>query len=251
MDTIEVKPSIHHVENPQELAQKAFDIFCNSARKAIDARGKFFVAISGGHTPEGFFELLADNEKNSEIDWTRIQLFWVDERCVPPEADASNYGLAAHLFLERVPIPESNIHRISGERDILDQAVKEYEETIFRAFSISPGHIPCFDMVILGMGRDGHVASLYPNSYAQFDTEDIVTTVYLMDGNYNRITLTSPVLTAARKLMILISGPEKAEIVKEVLQGPPDEVKYPVHTLWTVLDKISWIIDAQAGKLIR
>ena len=101
------------------------------------------------------------------------------------------------------------------------------------------------------MGQDGHVASLYPNSYAQFDTEDIVTTVYLMDGSYNRITLTSPVLSAANQLMILISGSEKAQIVKEVLTGQPDQVKYPVHTLWPVLDKITWIIDSQAGKLIK
>ncbi len=132
----------------------------------------------------------------------------------------------------------------------LEDAVRRYEVTIRQAFCIDEKQIPHFDLIVLGMCPDGHIGSLYPNSYALIDTEDMVSAVYLMDGDHNRITLTHPVLCAARHLTILVSGPEKAQILKEVLQSEPDEMKYPVHTLWPILDKVTWLVDSEAAMLL-
>ncbi len=243
-----IKPNITRVGTPEDLAICAFEMFVASADKAIQTNGCFNVAISGGHTPERFFELLAERSESCSIQWDKIQIFWVDERCVPPDADASNYGLAAATFLEKVSIPLKNVHRMSGENRDYAEAVKEYEGVIRSVFKIQPGQMPCFDLIVLGMGADGHIGSLFPNSYALFDTQDLVSAVYMMDGEYSRITLTHPVLCGAQHLVILVSGPEKAGILKAVLRSEPDEVKYPVHTLWPILHKVTWVVDSQAGK---
>ena len=251
MDTIKSgKKNIIRVGTSEDLAHAALSSFCGRARVAIVEKGRFNVAISGGHTPERFFELLGCTDEGRSVEWDKVQVFWVDERCVSPEADASNYGLAAHTFLDKVAIPPENVHRMSGEVSDYDTVVKEYEQTIRNVFNLSPGQLPCFDLIILGMGDDGHIGSLFPNSAALFDTQDLVSAVYFMDGNYNRITLTHPVICAAKHLVILIGGSEKADILKEVLCGEPDEVKYPVHTLWPILDKVTWLIDEEAAKHI-
>jgi 6-phosphogluconolactonase len=244
------KPNIIQVESPEDLAIAACNRFVQLGRKAIEKKGTFHVAISGGHTPTRFFQLLGICPISETIEWEKVQVFWVDERCVPPEAEASNYGLAAHTFLDKVPIPVSNVHRVTGECDDYGKAVSEYEETIRRVFGIKPGQMPQFDLIVLGMGSDGHIGSLFPNSYALFDTNDLVSPVYLMDGNYNRITLTHPVMCAASQLLILISGPEKAQIVREVLQSEYDDVKYPVHRLWPIINKVTWLIDGEAAKFL-
>ena len=243
-----IKPDVNRVDSPDDLANRAFEIFLESSEKAINSEGCFNVAISGGHTPEGFFELLAERPEAKSIQWDKIQLFWVDERCVPPDADASNYGLAAHTFLDKVNIPAQNVHRMPGESEDYEEAVGEYDAVIREVFELRPGQMPSFDLIVLGMGADGHIGSLLPNSYALLDTDDLVSTVYMMDGKYSRITLTHPVLCAAQHLVILVSGYEKAAILKEVLHSEPDEIKYPVHTLWPILHKVTWVVDSQAGK---
>lgn len=241
--------NIVSVNTPEDIASSALDGFIDEAEKAISRKGSFYVAISGGSTPERFFELLGETQRGRDIHWEKVQVFWVDERCVAPEADTSNYALAAHTFLDKVDIPIENVHRVSGEVSDYSQAVEDYEHTICDIFNLKPGQFPEFDLIILGIGDDGHIGSLFPNSYAHFDTRDIVTAVYQMSG-LNRITLTHPVICAAKRLFLLASGDRKAHILKEVLQGEPDEVKYPVHTLWPILDKVTWIIDSKAGKLL-
>lgn len=242
--------NIVKVDSAQKVADAAFAEFVKEANEAIDRKGSFNVAISGGHTPEGFFELLGDNTSAGSLSWDKIQIFWVDEHCVPPEASASNYGLAEHTFLEKVHIPKENVHRIFGEsRDYYD-AVREYDSTIRRVFNLAPGQLPEFDLITLGMGVDGHIGSLFPNSYALFDTDDLVSPVYFIDGKCNRITLTHPVICAAERIMIIVSGSEKANTLKEVFQTEPDEVKYPVHTLWPILHKVTWLIDRDAAMFL-
>lgn len=242
--------NVRRVGNPEELAHTALEVFVRDGRKAIAEKGAFHVAISGGHTPAHFFELLGREPESLGLAWESIQVFWVDERCVPPEAEASNYGLAAHTFLDKVPIPAKNVHRVTGECVDYGMAVSEYQDAIREVFGIRPGETPRFDLIVLGMGADGHIGSLFPNSYALFDTEDLVAIVYMTEGGYSRITLTHPVICAARRLMILVSGPEKARILKEVLTSEPDPVKYPVHTLWPILNKVTWVIDDEAGQLL-
>jgi 6-phosphogluconolactonase len=244
--TKQAKPRVTQVGDAEDLARTARDLFVRDAHEAVRRTGRFCVALSGGHTPQQFFGLLGE----ADIPWQSVQLFWVDERCVPPDAEASNYGLAAQTFLSRVEIPPANVHRISGESESLDEAVAAYEAQIREAFGLRAGQMPQFDLIVLGMCPDGHIGSLYPNTYALIDTEDIVSAVYLMDGDHNRITLTCPVLCAARHVVILVSGREKAQILQAVLASEPDEIRYPVHTLWPVLDKVTWIVDREAASLL-
>ena len=248
MDTAKtVKPNIIKAENGQKLAAEALHQFIDAAQKAIQAKGSFYVAISGGHTPTDFYEMLSEESAYSQIDWHKVHLFWVDERCVLPSAEASNFGLAVHTFLLDVPIPGENIHRVSGESTNYEAAAKEYERVILRVFGIAPGQMPQFDLIMLGMGADGHIGSLLPNSHALFETAHLVCTVYRMDGDFSRITLTVPVIKEASRIVILISGQSKAEIVRDVFTSEPDPVKYPVHFLWPIMDKITWLIDASAA----
>jgi 6-phosphogluconolactonase len=251
MDMVKsLKPNIIKAENNDNLAHEALQQFIDTAQNAIQSKGVFYVAISGGHTPTAFYELLSQESNYTQIDWEHVHLFWVDERCVLPSAEASNFGQAAHAFLLDVPIPGENIHRVSGESHNYEAAAKEYEQVILNVFKIRPGQVPQFDLIILGMGADGHIGSLLPNSTALFETQHLVCTVYRMDQDFSRITLTIPVIQQASKILILIGGRAKAEIVRDVFHSEPDEVKYPVHFLWPNMEKITWIIDCQAASLL-
>ncbi|MFA5293696.1 MAG: 6-phosphogluconolactonase [Phycisphaerae bacterium] len=244
------KLKIIDVQDPVDLAQRAFELFKDAAQRAVSEKGVFHLAISGGKTPRQFYQLLGKDSQSMNLPWDKIELFWVDERCVKPDSPDSNYKLAADTFLNSVPIPKQNIYRITGEKDDYSIAVEEYDLFLKKTFNLQPGQLPVFDLMILGMGPDGHIGSLLPNSYALFDTEDLVTVVYQMCQGHNRITLTHPVMCAAQQLIVMVSGAEKAEIVRDVLLGGPDEVKYPVHTLWPILDKVVWLIDRQAAKYL-
>lgn len=244
------KANVEIVADPEGLAQRSLEFFIGDAQRAVEAKSVFYVAISGGYTPRRFFELLGEVPTAIALPWDRIQLFWVDERIVPPDSQRSNYKLAADTFLAKVAIPEENVHRIPTEDSDFKVAAHRYEETIRGVFALEANQIPEFDLIILGMGAEGHTGSLFPNSYAPFDKENLACVVYVLDEKLNRITLTHPVLCAASHLAVLVSGKEKADILKEVLTCEPDEVRYPIHTLWPVLDKVTWLVDSDAAKLL-
>jgi 6-phosphogluconolactonase len=232
----------------EDLARRTVRAFVTAAQDAISTRDRFFAALSGGHTPERFFRQIASTPEAKSLPWQKVHIFWVDERYVPPDSPASNYRMAAEAFLDQVPIPGDNVHRIPTEYGDINDAAREYERTIRAVLGVEEGHMPQFDLMVLGMGRDGHTGSLMPNSYATFDTDDLVCVVYMMDtGAMNRVTLTRSVLHAARGLVVLVSGQEKAQTLKEVLTSEPDEVKYPIHVLWPVLDKVTWLVDRDAA----
>ncbi len=232
------------------LAHRCLDIFVADAQKAIDDRGTFNIAISGGFTPKHFFELLADSPAGATVSWEKIHLFWVDERYVPVDSQCSNYQRVYDTFISRVALPKGNVHRIPTEPEDFMLAARSYEETIREVFNLDEGQFPEFDLIVLGMGAEGHTGSLFPNSYASFDAADLACVVFVMDEKLNRITLTYPVLRAARHIVVLVSGEEKAEILQTVLASEPDEVQYPIHLLWPVLDKVTWLIDSDAAKLL-
>ena len=248
MTTTQQKPRIEIVSNPESFAQRSVEIFVADAQKAIRTKDIFYVALSGGHTPKHFFEMLSEMEQAKKLLWNKIHLFWVDERYVPPVSPQSNYKLAADTFLSKVSIPQNNIHRIPTEYGDFHVAARQYEKTIRDVFNLEENEIPEFDLIVLGMGADGHTGSLFPNSYASFDTEDLACVVYVLDDKLNRITLTHPVLCAASHLVVLVSGREKAAILNEVLNNEPDEVRYPIHTIWPILDKVTWLVDSEAAK---
>jgi len=244
------KLKIVEIRDSRELAQKALELFIDSVHETLKSKKVFYLAISGGKTPHDFYQMLGEDKRSCDLPWDKIELFWVDERCVKPDSPDSNYKLAGDTFLKNVPIPKQNIHRITGENEDYNKAVQEYDSSLRKVFEVEQGRLPEFDLMILGMGGDGHIGSLLPNSYALFDTEDLVTVVYQMCEGHNRITLTHPVMCASKQLIIMISGQEKAEIVRDVFVNEPDEVKYPVHTLWPILDKVVWLIDRQAAKYL-
>lgn len=245
------KYNIEMVSDAEDLARRAVDLFVQAACEAIEARGVFCTALSGGHTPGRFFGLLGAAPEAKALPWERIHVFWVDERYVPPDSEASNYKLAADTFLDKVGIPPENVHRIPTEYEDINDAVCAYECAIREVFGLQEGEMPEFDLIVLGMGADGHTGSLFPNSFATFDTDDLACVVYVMDNTtMNRVTLTHPVLLAARCLVVLVAGREKAQTLKEVLTGEPDAVRYPIHVLWPVLEKMTWLVDREAASEI-
>ena len=250
MTAIKYKPKIEVMANPEILALKTAEVFITEAEQTVASKKAFYTALSGGNTPKRFFELLGTLPQSVALPWDKIHLFWVDERYVPIISPQSNYKLAADTFLNKVPIPQNNIHRIPTEFDDFNEAAKKYEKIIKTVFQLGEGQIPQFDLIILGMGADGHTASLFPNSYATFDTNDLACVVYVMDEKLNRITLTHPVLSAAKHLIVLVSGKEKASILREVMTSEPDEIHYPIHTLWPVLNKITWFVDRDAASFL-
>jgi 6-phosphogluconolactonase len=249
------KPIVQVLPDADAVSRECLRKFFESANNAVKSKGIFHFAVSGGHTPKEFFELLGDEPQARSLDLNKMHVFWVDERYVPKDSPMSNYKLAMDTFLTKVPIPEQNIHPIPTEHEDFETSAKEYAKTIRSVFGLKGGHLPVFDFILLGMGADGHTGSMFPNFYATFDTKDIACVVYLLDQKLpdqqvNRITLTHPVLCAASQLVVLVTGEEKAETLKTVLTGPPDEVRYPIHTLWPALSKILWLVDATAAKLL-
>jgi 6-phosphogluconolactonase len=194
--------------------------------------------------------MLGELPESKALPWEKVQLFWVDERCVPPDSEQSNYKLASDTFISEVAIPAQNIHRVQTERSDSKAVAKHYESTMRDIFDLQQNQLPVFDLIVLGMGGDGHTGSLFPNSYAPFDTDDLACAVYELDDKLSRITMTHPVLKAALHLTVLVSGEEKAEILKNVLTQEQDEVRYPIHTLWPVLERITWLVDTDAAKLL-
>ena len=248
--TAKYKPNIQVASGPEDLARQTVQLVVSAAKNAIEARDVFYMALSGGSTPRRSFELLAATPPARSLPWDKIQVFWVDERYVPPDSSYSNFRLAADAFLDKFDIPPDNIHRIPTEYDDIKVAARNYETTLRDVFGLQQNEIPQFDLIILGMGTDGHTGSLFPNSYAPFEADDLACVVYVLGETLNRITLTHPVLRAARCLAVLVSGHEKAQTLRNVLTGEPDEVKYPIHVLWPVLDKIRWLVDRDAAQSI-
>lgn len=241
------KPHIIKSASPVQTAQEAVNFFKDKVQDAIARRGVFNCAISGGSCPILFFELLA---VESLLEWSKIHIFWVDERCVEPTHKDSNFNLAKRLFLSKVAIPAENIHRIYGEKPAY-QAVEEYEQDIRLHFGISQGQWPVFDVAVMGLGVDGHTASLLPGTDVLDNHTDVAVQVYSDAAPYTRITLTVPTLTAARSLIFLITGRDKAEIIREVLTYPLRPWQYPVQTLWPAVEKMTWLVDADASRWIE
>lgn len=242
------KPQIEIASDAQDLAYRMVQLFVSTAREAVASRGVFHAALSGGHTPEFFFRRLAAEPEAKAVPWDKTHVFWVDERYVPPDSPASNYRLAVETFLTQIDIPPANVHRIPTEYDDMGGAVHAYERTMREVFGLAQGEIPQFDLIVLGMGSDGHTGSLFPDSYAAYNTDDLACAVYVTDETMlNRITLTLPVLLAARRLVVLVSGREKAQTLKEVLTGEPDQVRYPIHALWPSIERVIWLVDREAA----
>jgi 6-phosphogluconolactonase len=243
--TATLKPRIQVVSDLEAMSHKAAEMFVNSSRTCMASQGKFSVAISGGSTPRRLYTLLGSNPYREEVNWLLVHFFWVDERCVPKEHEESNFKAAFDTLLSKISIPDENIHRIMGE-GAPDKAARDYEEEVRKSFGMSG--LPMFDLVILGMGEDGHTASLFPGSSLLKERIRLAAPVYLERPNRNRITLTLPVLNNATQILFLIAGHSKADVVYEILGNERKKERYPAGLIRPVHGAMTWLIDQEAAK---
>jgi len=224
----EILPGVHVYADPSEVARGAARMFIDYAWQSIAKDGRFMVALSGGNTPRTMFELLASNEFRGQVDWAKVHVFWSDERAVPPTNPESNYGMARRELLIRVPIPESNVHRMEAEKPSIGRAAHEYEEVLRKYLDLDDRGFPRFHLIFLGLGKDGHTASLFPGARVTRQTSRWVSTPLVTKMNMRRMTLTLPVLDAASRVVFLVVGSEKAEILHAVLEETSDP-PYPAQ----------------------
>ena len=231
-------------EDKQQLAEAAARDFAERASKAIESSGQFAVALAGGSTPEATYKLLA-SEYADEVDWGNVHVFFGDERSVPPDDEDSNYRMAREALLDHVAI--GSVHRMKGEL-LPDEAAVQYEEGL-REFFGSLGGAPELDLIQLGLGDDGHTASLFPNTPALEVTDRWVAQNPVPKLETVRITLTLPVINAAKAVSFLVAGEGKAEALKEVLEGDAEPHDYP-SKLVQPAGELNWMVDEEAASLI-
>ena len=240
-------PNVQVIETPELVAGVAAQFFVKLAR-SITTERSFSVALSGGNTPRRVYELLAEDEFKDQIDWPQVHLFFGDERPVPPDDPASNYGMARTALISRVPIPESNVHPISGAGDPHENA-RDYEHELKAHF---PGATwPRFDLVWLGIGEDGHTASLFPGTAAIKENKAWVVANWVDHLNEHRITLTAPAINAAANVVFLVTGENKAARLAEVISGPFKPHALPAQLIKPTRGSLLWMVDAAAASQLR
>ncbi|HEX4794357.1 MAG TPA: 6-phosphogluconolactonase [Humisphaera sp.] len=223
------------------IAHEAAEVIVESAAQAVAREGRFSIALSGGHTPETLFALLADEPYRSKIDWSKVEIFFGDERCVPPDSPQSNYGMAKRTMLDRLPIPPDQIHRMRGEIDP-QEAAKEYGQMLKEKFGDGG-----LDLVLLGMGDDGHTASLFPGTDALHERQHRCVANHVPKLNTWRITLSAPFINRARCVVILVAGADKSDRLTQVLEGPRDPDNLPIQLIQPENGHLLWLIDAAAA----
>jgi len=229
------------------LAKQGAEVFVASARRSVDKRGRFTVAISGGSTPRRMHKMLAREPYFLNIPWGKIHLFWVDERCVPQDNPESNCGTAKRDFIDEVPISETQVHLITCGSSPRVSA-KTYQKILSDFFSFKSTRIPRFDLICLGMGADGHIASLFPGQKTLYEKEKLVVAVKGGDLNLNRISMTLPLLNQARHIVFLITGEEKARTVQTVLEDR--KTRLPAQKIRPLNGQLTWLLDRGAASLL-
>jgi len=218
--------------NAQELARGAAEYFVARSGEAVAQKGFFTVALSGGSTPKLLYEQLV----GEQVPWSKTHFFWSDERHVPPDHPDSNYRMTYEAMLSKVPVPEANIHRVHGENPNAAEAANEYEQTL----------LP-LDLILLGLGTDGHTASIFPGSEVLHEKKRLVAAPWVEKVNAYRITMTLLVLNSGASVLFLVSGAEKAEIVKEVIEGPK---QYPAQFVQPAHGQLLWMLDKDAASFL-
>jgi len=239
-----MSPEIKIVADLPTLYRAGADEFIRCAREAVAAHGRFAIALSGGSTPKGVYSLLAEA---NDLPWDKIHFFFGDERDVPPTDPESNYRMANESLLSRVPVPPGNVHRIAAEMGAR-LAVLQYQSELYAFFNLASSQWPRFDLIMLGMGPDGHTASLFPGSAALNETEFWVTDNWVEKFKTYRITLTFPVINHAAEVMFLVAGQDKSQVLKEVLQGKAEA--YPCQRVKPLNGRLLWLVDKAAGSLL-
>ncbi len=227
-----------------QLARAAAELFVNTAADTIEARGSFRVALSGGTTPRRLYKLLATSAFSSRVDWKHVDIFWGDERYVPANDPESNYHMTAEALLCHVRIPAANVHRVPTEISPPSAAAAAYEEQIRQSFA-DPSTLQ-FDLIYLGLGTNGHTASLFPHSPALREQSRLVVADLVAEVNGWRITMSAPLLNRGRIVVFLVQGQEKSQVLRDVLLGPSDPERLPAQLI-APEGKLLWMVDEVAA----
>jgi 6-phosphogluconolactonase len=240
-----MKPDLRVSSTVAELNHAAAHHLLGIAGRAVAERGRFTLVLAGGSTPKGLYALLADDpQMRATMPWSKTHFFWGDERCVPPDHADSNYRMAQEAMLAKAPVVAGNIHRIKAE---VPDAAEQYAQTIKRMFDLMPGQFPRFDLVLLGMGPDGHTASLFPHTTALEENQKTVVSNFVPKLSANRITLTAPTINHAAQVAFLIAGADKAPALKAVTQGAANPGEYPAQLVRPVAGEMVWLVDQSAA----
>jgi 6-phosphogluconolactonase len=243
-DTIEVT---YYVDSAAEaVSERAAQYFVDAIRAAAATRGKARIAISGGNTPKRAFQLLASEPYREQIPWEALELYWVDERCVAPDQPDSNYRMTKEALLDSAPLNENQIFRIKGELEP-EEAAAQYEFDIRQSFRLEGAEMPIFDLVALGMGPDGHTASLFPHTEGLHEMMRIAIANHVLAKETWRVTLTWPVINRARDVFFLIEGADKVAALKGVFLGPRDPETYPSQLIRPDSRRITLLLDSAAA----
>ncbi len=247
MSPTTLPPEIRIVADADALARASAEEFRQAVDSAVGARGQAAVALSGGSTPRLLYRLLAGDADRDRIPWARVHFFFGDERHVPPEDPESNYRMAFEAMLQRAPVPQGNIHRIRGEAPEAKAAASDYERDLTRHFRLRAGEFPRFDLALLGLGADGHTASLFPGTRALREERRLAVANWVGKLDTTRITLTAPVFNHAACVLFLVSGQDKAIPLKSVLQGAHEPEQLPAQLIHPDRGRLLWLADRAAA----
>lgn len=237
---------IRILTTPQELFAAAAEEVVHAADQAVKERGRFTIALSGGSTPKSLYNLLATNARNT-LPWDRMFFFWGDERHVPPTDSDSNYRMADEAMLSKVPVPAGNVFRVAAENPDAAAAAEAYEQTLRKFFQLNAGEFPSFDLILLGMGPDGHTASLFPGTAGLQEKSHLVIANWVEKLKTHRLSFTLPVLNAARCVAFLVSGTDKAPALHAVLEENVSGEQYPSKLIQPKDGKLIWFLDRAAA----
>jgi len=246
-----MQSAVEIFRNAAELAQQAAQLILTQSQLGVARNNLFTIALSGGSTPKRLYELLADptQQFRSQLPWDRIHFFWTDERHVPPDHPDSNYRMVREAMLVRAPVPPTNVHRMLSEKPNASEAANDYESQLRDFFHLPAGELPRIDFALLGLGPEGHTASLFPDSEVLQETQRWVAAPWIAKLNSYRLTMTLPVLNNASTVVFLVSGSEKAEILREVLKGEPD--RFPAQRINPTNGALSWLVDENAASKLQ
>ena len=244
-------PDVRILINIDAIAKRAAQDFLQSATQAVSEKGSFTVALSGGSTPKALYSLLAtDAALRSQLPWDKMYMYFGDERSVGPDHADSNFRMATETMLSKVPIKPEQVFRIKGEYKDTEKAAQEYEQVLRTSFKIADGQFPRFDLVFLGIGNEGHTASLFPGTKALHETKRLAARNWVGKLYTNRITLTAPVINSAARVVFMATGADKTLALKGILEGPHEPDQLPAQLIQPPNGKLVWLVDTVAGGML-
>jgi len=243
-------PTVRTLPDGEAIAQEAAREFVTIAKDAIAARGRFTVALAGGSTPKRMYELLADPPLRDQVDWAKIDFFFGDERCVAQDHPESNYGLADKTLLSKLKVSPDRIHRVPADRADREAAARDYQAEIAKTFGVDPdGEPPALDLIFLGMGPDGHTASLFPHTPVLGETRRWVAPTHVAKmPTKDRLTMTTAILNRAREVRFAAGGADKAAALKQVLEGARNPEEFPSQLIQPSTGRLVWLVDRAAAQ---